>query len=131
MESMPNDSAIEETVSPGWIVYVVKAALAAPGVVVGSGSLAVAGGASVAAGISAALAAAAAVADGASVARASAWWRTSTLGVVERTTDGRRYAADAPVTPDWAAPETIAGYSLTRSAIAVATAISGSVRRSA
>src|SRR6266545_2054477 len=108
---MPNDSAMEDTVSPGWIVYVVKAALAAPGVVVGSGSAL----------------AAAAVADGASVARASAWWRTRTLGVVERTTDGRRYAADAPVTPDWAAPEAIAGYSLTRSAIAVATAISGSV----
>jgi len=51
------------------------------------------------------------------------------LGVVERRTEGLRYAAAVSATPSGAAPETRAGYSVTRSAIAERIAMTATARR--
>jgi len=72
------------------VAYGGLAAVVAPGVVVASGVPA-------------------AAADGASVARASVWWRTSMVEVVERTTGGLMYAAALSARPEEAAPETRVG----------------------
>jgi|SRR6266540_5961836 len=70
------------------------------------------------------------VAEGAAVARASVWWRTRMLEVVERTTGGVRYA-EAPSAMPERAPERRVGYSVTRSATAETTAMTGRARSSA